>query len=173
MAVVKPTKLKRKVYAHVSEGDQLFLVAHYPNGDVHTIHFDVDELEYILDKVKEGRYVVLDPDEKLEKEQVYLWYLALRKIKGGSLVMKFDIGDLYITTGARSTLNPTDVQQALLRYIEGDWGELGEEDKRLNDDAVQNGGRILGAYRDRNGTKFWIITEADRSTTTILLPDEY
>lgn len=170
MTVIRPTKSNRKVYAHVTEGDQIFLNAHHPDGSIHSISFNPGELEFILKMLEEGKKVVLDPNEKLEKEQIYLWKL---KAEGVLNDMKFPVGDLFITRGARETLDPADVNEAFLRYITGDWGDLGEEDKRLNDDAVQYGGRILGAYRDRNGTKFWIITEADRSTTTILLPDEY
>ena len=50
---------------------------------------------------------------------------------------------------------------------------MSEEDKELNEEAMHNEGRILSAYHDRNGIKFWIITEWDRSATTILLPSEY
>lgn len=59
------------------------------------------------------------------------------------------------------------------RHINHDWGDLDDEDKRENDYSVENGFRILSAYSLRDGTRIWIITEADRSTTTILLPSEY
>ena len=55
----------------------------------------------------------------------------------------------------------------------GDFGDVSEEDWELNEEAVDTGDRILSAYHDRNGVKFWIITEWDRSATTILLPSEY
>ena len=55
----------------------------------------------------------------------------------------------------------------------GDWGELDEEDKKANDQALQTGERLLSAYRTANGTKFWIITEADRASTCVLLPEDY
>jgi len=61
----------------------------------------------------------------------------------------------------------------LIRHMSGDWGELGAEDKKLNDDAVREGSRILSAYTAANGSKVWGITEADRSSTSILLPEEY
>jgi len=57
--------------------------------------------------------------------------------------------------------------------MKGDWGQVCAEDWRLNDEAVQDGSRIVSAYITLKGVKIWIITEADRSTTTILLPDEY
>lgn len=55
----------------------------------------------------------------------------------------------------------------------GDWGDLCEEDRQANEDALNRDLRLLSAYSDRNGAKFWIITEADRSLTTILLPEDY
>jgi len=57
--------------------------------------------------------------------------------------------------------------------MKGDWGDLSAEDKQLNDEAVQDGSRILSAYTTAKGAKVWVITEPDRSATTILLPDEY
>ena len=63
----------------------------------------------------------------------------------------------------------------LNRHVSGDWGELCEEDKELNDQALHDGNRILSAYETSAGytRKIWVITEADRSVTTLLLPEEY
>ena len=61
----------------------------------------------------------------------------------------------------------------LARHLCGDWGELDAEDKRLNDEAVQDGSRILSSYTASTGTNLWVITDTDRSATTILLPEEY
>ena len=61
----------------------------------------------------------------------------------------------------------------LRRHLAGDWGELDEHDRHENELSLQNGWRILSCYRLRNGTRIWIITEADRSVTTVLLPEEY
>jgi hypothetical protein len=61
----------------------------------------------------------------------------------------------------------------LNRHVQGDWGDLGLEDKRANDRALAFGARILSAYDLPTGERLWIITEADRSATTILLPEEY
>lgn len=66
----------------------------------------------------------------------------------------------------------TEIQRALSRYIENDWGEICEEDKAANDMAVRTGERVLAAYQTSEG-KIYIITEWDRSQTTILFPDEY
>lgn len=84
-----------------------------------------------------------------------------------------NLGTLVITKNAKETLNELDVLKALSRYIDYDWGEVNKEDKQANDNALKRGERILGVYSDRNGNKFWIITEADRSVTTILLPEDY
>lgn len=85
----------------------------------------------------------------------------------------FKLGTVVQTPGARDTLNEFAKLGALQRYQRCDWGEVSDEDWDINDAAVVAGDRILAAYRDANGTRFWIITEADRSHTTILLPDEY
>ena len=61
----------------------------------------------------------------------------------------------------------------LVRHMNGDWGELDEFDREQNERAVGHGGRLMSRYSTRSGTVFWIITEHDRSYTTILLPMEY
>ena len=86
---------------------------------------------------------------------------------------KFSLGQTVITAGAREKLNHYEVLSALTRHSTGDWGDVCEEDKLSNDQAVEEGLRILSSYQTKDGTKFWIITEWDRSVTTILLPSEY
>ena len=87
---------------------------------------------------------------------------------------KFPLGQIVITKNALGVLDNGSVNKTFLtKYINCDWGELCEEDKKLNDEALIHGDRILAAYRDANGTKFWIITEHDRSCTTILMPEDY
>ena len=86
----------------------------------------------------------------------------------------FDPGQLVMTTNAANTLDPEDVHTALQRHLRCDWGELCEEDRMMNDEALEYGdGRLFSVYRDRSGIKFYIITEADRSATTVLLPEDY
>jgi hypothetical protein len=65
------------------------------------------------------------------------------------------------------------LMQFLIRHIHGDWGEVSTEDARENEFSVRNAFRILSAYKLRSGVKIWLITEADRRATTILLPEEY
>lgn len=87
----------------------------------------------------------------------------------------FSLGDLYMTPGARGVLIESSQSPMvfLQRHIIGDWGDLCDEDKHLNDESVQIGSRIFSAYIAKNRAKLWIITEADRTSTTILTPDEY
>ena len=85
----------------------------------------------------------------------------------------FATGIVVITPNALDQLTPADIQRGLQRHQAGDWGDLGEEDWQENDQAVQAGMRLLSSYRSDSGVQFWIITEADRSATTLLLPDDY
>src|SRR5580700_9594942 len=87
----------------------------------------------------------------------------------------FSLGQLVATPGALAALakagqTPLDF---LSRHIRGDWGELCEEDRKENQLSVKRGFRILSSYKTNSGEKIWVITEADRSVTTVLLPDEY
>jgi hypothetical protein len=88
-------------------------------------------------------------------------------------VSRFPIGQLVITPGAWGELTQDDVIRGLVRHMGGDWGELDEFDWKQNECAVENGGRLLSRYVARSGEVFWIITEHDRSVTTILMPIEY
>lgn len=83
------------------------------------------------------------------------------------------LGRVVITPGALATLMPDAAATGLKRHAAADWGDVGKEDQRLNDEALRDGERLLSAYSDCKGTKFWVITEADRSMTTVLLPAEY
>ena len=86
---------------------------------------------------------------------------------------KLAVGQIVITKGALSELSQDDVLWGLIRHMSGDWGELDEHDWKRNEAALQHGFRLLSQYRVHNKVKFWIITEHDRSVTTILLPNEY
>ena len=87
----------------------------------------------------------------------------------------FPLGQVVATPGALDAL--VDAGQTplefLVRHVSGDWGELCAEDRLQNDMAVREGYRILSAYKTSKGTKIWVITEWDRSVTTLLLPAEY
>jgi len=86
---------------------------------------------------------------------------------------KFDLGRLLITPHAQQELISEDVMKALGRHLSGDWGDVGREDWQENELSLREGFRLFSVYHDGNDTKFWIITEADRSATTVLLPDDY
>lgn len=88
-------------------------------------------------------------------------------------IQKFELGQVVITPGAYEALNLRDAASCLQRHAAGDFGDVSEEDRAVNEEALETGDQILSAYRDRNDVKFWIITEHDRSATTILLPSEY
>jgi len=89
--------------------------------------------------------------------------------------MLFELGRIVATPGALQALEAAEQQPAefLDRHVNGDWGDLDDEDKQENEFSVRNGFRILSAYTTSAGDKIWIITEADRSATTLLLPEEY
>jgi hypothetical protein len=86
----------------------------------------------------------------------------------------FDLGRLLSTPGALRKLNGLGVPaiDLIARHAAGDWGDLDEHDRKANEEALQTGARLLSAY-EVGGVKFWVITEADRSATTVLLPEEY
>ena len=89
--------------------------------------------------------------------------------------IKFEPGQIVATPGALEAFRASGEEPLpfLQRHLAGDWGELEEQDRRENELSLEHGWRILSAYRLSNGTRFWIITEADRSSTTFLLPEEY
>lgn len=95
---------------------------------------------------------------------------APRRRTGG---VSLPLGRILITPGALEALTNADVQGALGRHALGDWGELSAADLEENELSLEQGFRLLSSYRSATGLKFWIITEADRSATTVLLPDEY
>lgn len=86
---------------------------------------------------------------------------------------KFPVGQIVATPNALSKLTHHDILTALSRHVKGDWGEVCEEDRRENELSLKEGFRLLSVYKGNNETKFWIITEADRSVTTVLLPEDY
>jgi hypothetical protein len=85
----------------------------------------------------------------------------------------FRLGSVCVTGGAANTLDQEDILRAVGRHARRDWGEVCEADWERNDESVEEGCRLLSAYRSRSGVRFWVITEADRSVTTVLLPEEY
>jgi hypothetical protein len=94
--------------------------------------------------------------------------------------MKFQLGQVVVTPGALEAMEESGQGPGyfLDRHNIGDWGEVCDEDKRLNDEALVDGGRLLSAYKTLKGVRLWVITEAAddegrRAASTILKPEEY
>lgn len=83
------------------------------------------------------------------------------------------LGRLVATPNALQAISQNDILHGIRRHQAGDWGDLCDDDKNANDRALVDGTRILSSYKAANGTKYWIITEADRTVTTVLLPEDY
>ena len=96
---------------------------------------------------------------------------------------KFDTGQVVLTQGVNALAEENEafakfIQDSFLRHIHQDWGDVDPDDKATNDAAIRDGERVLSAYNDdrfpKNGiSTLWIVTEWDRSVTTVLFPDEY
>jgi len=90
-------------------------------------------------------------------------------------VVSLWIGAIVATPGALAALQKAEQQpgEFLTRHVNREWGDLSDEDRKENDYSLEHGFRLLSAYRTQAGDKLWIITESDRSVTTLLLPEEY
>jgi hypothetical protein len=86
---------------------------------------------------------------------------------------RFELGRIVATQGVLTKANVPEITEALLRHARGDWGDVGEEDREENELSLAEGLRLLSSYRTESQEVFWIITEWDRSLTTVLLPSEY
>lgn len=85
----------------------------------------------------------------------------------------FPLGRAVITPTALAEIHQEDISAAVSRHAQCDWGDCCPDDWRENDYAVDKPLRLFSVYHDRNRVKLWVITEADRSATTILLPEDY
>ena len=85
---------------------------------------------------------------------------------------RFNPGRLMITHNAKDALPRREVDAAINRHLSGDWGDVCQSDWQRNEQALRDGDRLLSVYQTQAGEKFWIITESDRSTTTVLLPSD-
>jgi len=88
---------------------------------------------------------------------------------------KFEPGQICATPGALEAMNEAEQtpMEFIGRHLYGDWGEVCADDQQANEEALEQKLRLLSAYRTKTGVKLWVITEADRSVTTVLLPSEY
>ena len=92
--------------------------------------------------------------------------------------MSFKQGQMVVTCGVGEQMTDDEkfsvfVKQSMARHAAGDWGNLSDADKRENEYSLNHDLRLLSAYEKESLPKIWIITEADRSATTVLFPDEY
>jgi hypothetical protein len=86
---------------------------------------------------------------------------------------RFSPGQVVATPEVLNVIPRWEIMRALARHLRGDWGDCSSADSKQNDVALCCGERLFSVYHATNETKFWIITEADRSATTVLLPEEY
>jgi hypothetical protein len=91
------------------------------------------------------------------------------------MAKQLQLGQVVATPGALAAFEESGEQPGdlLRRHACGDWGDLCEEDRHENEFSLIHGFRLLSSYTLSTGTKIWVITEADRSITTLLLPEEY
>jgi hypothetical protein len=86
---------------------------------------------------------------------------------------RFKLGLIVTTPAALNHLTYDEILLGLLRHVIGDWGDVSRDDRKENDLSLEKGFRLWSVYHTDNGVKFWIITEANRSATTVLLPGDY
>ncbi len=86
---------------------------------------------------------------------------------------RFPLGRLVATPGALNAVTQDTLLISVSRHLSGDWGDVCAEDVQENEFSLREGFRLVSVYHTATGVKFYIITEADRSVTTVLLPDEY
>lgn len=85
----------------------------------------------------------------------------------------FRLGRILATPNALNKLAQDDILTAIRRHQAGDWGDVDDHDRQANDRALTEGTRLFSVYHSATGLKFWLITEADRSVSTVLLPEDY
>jgi len=91
----------------------------------------------------------------------------------GIPIVLFRLGRIVATPNALAKLSQQDIMTAIQRHQPGDWGDVCDDDRQANNCALTDATRLFSVYHSENQLKFWIITEADRSVTTLLLPEDY
>ncbi|MFN2392292.1 MAG: hypothetical protein ABR566_10030 [Pyrinomonadaceae bacterium] len=130
---------------------------------------DANERKAIIKQI-DSFLSVISKDEKL------FWLKFRRKLETlNEKAILFSLGQVLLTLGAREALEESNqtANEFLAKHQKGDWGIVCQDDKKENDFSVKEGFRILSAYRTARDVRLWVITEADRSSTTVLLPSEY
>lgn len=85
---------------------------------------------------------------------------------------KFPLGEIVSTPNALAILTPQEITDGLERHARGDWGDVCTESVEQNNALLQGGSRVMSAF-GKGRKRFWIITEGDRSVTTVLMPEDY
>lgn len=83
------------------------------------------------------------------------------------------LGRVLATPGVLLAVPPDELLAALDRHARGDWGDIDDDDREQNERGLVAGCRVLSVYKTTAGVVFWVITEADRASTTALMPEEY
>jgi hypothetical protein len=133
----------------------------------------IRELQQNLDRLIEEKFSLNDPEIVKASQELDNLLAEFEEIFSKTTKPKFSLGRIVITCGAKEVLTQKDLSRAVSKHASCNWGLVCQEDKEANDLAVEKGYRILSSFKSRNGVNFWIITEADRSATTILLPSDY
>jgi hypothetical protein len=171
-----------------------YLRDNYEMNEVHVrvMSMSLDELQQfvfsIIYGVRDAADDPFDPDSEVNGgdliESVFdaLNSCCINPLGWGENTMscKFSLGQLVVTPGAANAVAKSNQMfgEFINRHVHGDWGDLSDDDRQVNEEAIINGSRILSAYHTSLGDKIWIITEAvnehgKRFATTILLPEEY
>ena len=129
-------------------------------NQIHVALLTIDFFEFRPGGVRGTKAILLGPEFRRPDEPMLV-------------VPLFPFGKIVATPGVLAAVSVDDCVRSLLRHATGDWGEIDEEDRRENVRSLEEGFRIMSVYRTGDGMCLWIITEADRSVTTLLLPDEY
>lgn len=88
-------------------------------------------------------------------------------------IARFRLGRIVSTPNALEQLTRDDILLGIQRHQAGDWGDVSQDDREANDQALRDGTRLCSVYHSATGIKFWIITEANRHHTMVLLPRDY
>ena len=88
-------------------------------------------------------------------------------------IAKFRLGKIVSTPNALERLTQDDILRAIGRHQAGDWGDVNDDDRAKNELSLNQGLRLWSVYHAANGVKFWLITEGNRSVTTVLSPEDY
>ena len=129
-----------------------------------------NEREAIINQINAFLPVVSEDGKKFWTE----FQSKLEKLNEQNTIL-FPLGEVFLTIGAKEALDESEQlpNEFLIKHQTGDYGLVCEDDKKENELSVKEGFRILSAYRTSQDIKIWVITEACRSSTTILLPSEY